>query len=384
MRLHYISPSSLPSRAANAVHVALQCDALASAGASVTLYAKRTVPDAVAMVDALDTTYGVSAAAWQLVTYYSAVSRADTLRIAAMALAAMRRGARPDAVISRNLYAAFALGVMRRLPLIFETHQLESGFRKTMQRAIMTRPWVTTVVISNALLNSLSAHHRIAPARPIVLPDAAPAGMQRTSPSLRRQRLAALGVPDAERWPMVCAYFGHLYPGRGIEIIEAMAAARPEVLFLVAGGNDADISSRRASSSRSNLLFTGYLPHAAAREAMCAVDVLLMPYQTSVSIGVAGHDTAAWMSPMKMFEYLGSGVPVISSDLPVLREVLTDGSNALLVPPADPQAWIAAVDRLARDPALARSLGERGHAEYRERYTWDARAAKLLSIAERF
>jgi glycosyltransferase involved in cell wall biosynthesis len=112
------------------------------------------------------------------------------------------------------------------------------------------------------------------------------------------------------------------------------------------------------------------------------MDVLLMPYQKSVSIGVARQDTARWMSPMKMFEYMASGVPLVSSDLPVLREVLEEGRNALLVAPSDPQAWVAAVDRLAVDAGFAAHLGATAHANYREHHTWAARARRLLEAAE--
>lgn len=112
------------------------------------------------------------------------------------------------------------------------------------------------------------------------------------------------------------------------------------------------------------------------------MDVLLMPYQKSVSIGVAGQDTAQWMSPMKMFEYMAGGVPLVSSDLPVLREVLEEGRNALLVAPGDPQAWVAAVDRLAFDPGFAAYLGANAHADYQQHYTWVARARLLLEAAK--
>jgi hypothetical protein len=383
VRLHYISPSLLPSRSANAVHVTLQCDALARAGCEITLYAKRSVPDAAALGPALRDAYGVDAGAWRLVSYYSRIDRADNVRIAALALADLRRRARPDAILSRNLYAAFALAVWKRQPLIFETHQLERGPRKVMQRAVMTRPWVTTVLISNALVGHLTSHHGVPPARPVVLHDAAPAGLERTARADRWERLAAFGVSPSRGWTAVCAYFGQLYAGRGVEIIEALAAARPTVLFLVFGGNDADIGRRRARNMSGNLRFVGHVPHTTARQAMTAVDVLLMPYQTSVSIGVRGHDTAAWMSPMKMFEYLGSGVPIISSDLPVLREVLTDGRNALLVASADAHAWVSALDRLIEDDQLARQLGAQGHADYLARHTWDARARRLLELAGR-
>jgi hypothetical protein len=371
----------LPSRAANSVHVALQCDALARAGAELTLYARRTVDRRSSLVPALADAYGVDASAWRLVTYHSAIHRADTMRTAALAVADMARQPRPDAILSRNLYGAFVLAVLERHPIIFEMHQIERGFRLRMQQAVMRQPGVVTVAISDAIARHLATDHGVPPERIRVLHDAAPGGMQSIPRRDRRRTMSEL-VPEARGdWTTTCAYFGQLYPGRGIEIIEAMAAARPRAAFLVFGGNESDLETRRASNRSPNLHFLGHRPHGFVRRAMAAADILLMPYQSRVSIGSGEHDTAQWMSPMKMFEYLGSGVPIISSDLPVLREILSHECNALLVPPADIDAWLAALDRLTTDVTLAERIGERGHADYLERHTWDHRANRLLAIA---
>ena len=52
-----------------------------------------------------------------------------------------------------------------------------------------------------------------------------------------------------------------------------------------------------------------------------------------------GGETAAWMSPLKVFGYMAAAKPILCSDLPVLREVIEDGRNGILVPPDDPAAW---------------------------------------------
>lgn len=82
---------------------------------------------------------------------------------------------------------------------------------------------------------------------------------------------------------------------------------------------------------------------------------------------------------MKMFEYMAAGKAIVSSDLPVLREVLTHERNALLVPPDDVDAWATAVKRLIDDPELRRRLGETARADLLAHYTWEARAKKVLA-----
>jgi glycosyltransferase involved in cell wall biosynthesis len=88
------------------------------------------------------------------------------------------------------------------------------------------------------------------------------------------------------------------------------------------------------------------------------------------------------MSPIKMFEYMASGVPIIASDLPALREVLQDGKNCLLAAPSDVTAWLIALDKLLQNPSLARAIGQRGHEDYEREYTWTRRAQRILSAAE--
>jgi len=265
--------------------------------------------------------------------------------------------------------------------MLFETHQLENGSRRLMQRWILTRPWVRTVAVSESLVACLEEHHAVRLHEPVVLHDAAPDGIKRLEPEYRRSRLSDLlqiSLDDLKRWNVICGYFGQLFVGRGIEVIEAMACARPLSLFLVFGGSDADIDVSRKNAPP-NLLFMGHVPNQFATAVQAAVDVLLMPYQHNVSIGIEGHDTARWMSPMKMFEYLAAGVPIISSNLPVLSEVLTDCENSLLVPPDNIGRWVAALDLLTSDTQLANSIGKAAHRQYLEKHTWRLRAQSLLA-----
>lgn len=379
--LLYIAPSVFPSRAANAVHVVLQVEAFSAQGTQVDLVAGTAAEEDEAMAAKIKETYGVAWRNVRLRTVPVRSGRAATLRIALASLFLVRRG---QVVLSRNLYASFAIAVLLGRPLFFETHELETGWRKLLQRAIMRARRTTTVVISQKLAGFLAEHHGCAPARTLVLHDAARAGPPPWPREKRREELRRL-IPETEgAWTGAAGYFGHLYAGRGIEIVEALAAARADVLFLVFGGDEAEIARRRAAAEgRKNLRFMGHAPHALAAQLMRCMDVLLMPYQESVAIGGrSGHDTARWMSPMKMFEYMASGGAILSSDLPVLREVLEDGRNALLVPPAQAEAWGAALDRLLRqDGALAMQLAVAAYADLKESYTWDKRAMALLQAA---
>ena len=109
------------------------------------------------------------------------------------------------------------------------------------------------------------------------------------------------------------------------------------------------------------------------------MDVLLMPYQKNVSIGQRDGDTGRWMSPMKMFEYMASGVPIIASKLPILEEVLLDRYNCLMAVPDDPVDWSNCLNCLLNKPDFAESIGNQAHKDYKAFYTWNRRAQEMLN-----
>jgi glycosyltransferase involved in cell wall biosynthesis len=83
-------------------------------------------------------------------------------------------------------------------------------------------------------------------------------------------------------------------------------------------------------------------------------------------------------SPLKLFEYLQMGRPIVASDLPALREVLTT-ETAVFVPPGDAPALAQALERLAANPAERASLGNAARALAPD-YTWARRAERLDAV----
>lgn len=109
MRILYISPSVLPSRAANTVHVLYQCYGFLAAGHVVVLAAKRSAPDEGGVLRALERDFGIDVFRLEFFSYYSVLSCVDNMRIASMTWRVLRRGLQADLVLSRNLYASYIL-----------------------------------------------------------------------------------------------------------------------------------------------------------------------------------------------------------------------------------------------------------------------------------
>jgi glycosyltransferase involved in cell wall biosynthesis len=81
--------------------------------------------------------------------------------------------------------------------------------------------------------------------------------------------------------------------------------------------------------------------------------------------------------PLKLFEYMAAGVPILATDLPSIREVLRHGENAWLVPPSNPKALAEGIRHLLENPDLAERLAQQARKDVRQ-YTWKRRAAVIL------
>src|SRR5690606_28017715 len=227
----------------------------------------------------------------------------------------------------------------------------------------------------------------------VVISDALRREYCRLFPQLEKSRV--LIAPDAASMPLADAgsgaitlpgrpgtlrvgYAGHLYPGKGIEVVVPLAARLPQVDFHVVGGLEKDIRRLQAEHSLENLYFHGFLPPNQIPRLLQEFDIVLAPYQERVHTARAASEIGRWMSPLKIFEYMAARRPIVASDLPVLREVLVHGRNSLLCSPTDVEQWAGAVETLAGDPRLADRLVANAHADFLANYTWDARVERVL------
>ncbi|WP_059173065.1 glycosyltransferase family 4 protein [Bacillus sp. FJAT-27445] len=88
--------------------------------------------------------------------------------------------------------------------------------------------------------------------------------------------------------------------------------------------------------------------------------------------------------PVKMFEYMSAGIPVICSDFPLWREIVEKHNCGICVNPADPKEISAAINFLQDNPTLAKRMGENGRKAVENEYNWEAESKKLIKAYEQF
>ena len=105
---------------------------------------------------------------------------------------------------------------------------------------------------------------------------------------------------------------------------------------------------------------------------LAEADVLVLPY-------VDAELAVNYTSPLKLFEYMAAGKPIVAANLPSLREVLRDGENAVLVEPGSATALAVGLRRVLEDRALAERIARRAFNEVAE-YSWDHRAERIEAL----
>lgn len=253
-------------------------------------------------------------------------------------------------VFTRNVVIAYACSLLR-IDFIYEAHDCFRGFYKNLfEHAVLkSKNLKLFITISNSLKQD---YKTLFDTNSTVLHDAA-------------DKLD-MDIQIREKAKNVF-YIGSLYRGRGLELIEFLANENKDLNFHVIGGSGKNLD---------NLKFWGYLNQKEIKEKVLEADILLMPYAKSITTNNNGLDTTRWMSPMKMFEYMSYGLPIISSDIKVLREVLND-KNSILVEPENEIKWDNALKKLAKNFSLRKSIAHEAKFLLEKKYTWATRAERV-------
>ena len=383
MKIAVVAPTPIPARTANSLQVMKMSQALASLGNAVRMASPSHHPAEAKGHgwEELAHHYGLQQAF--PIDWLPAYPRFRRYDYAARAVAWARRW-QADILYTRLPQAA-ALSSLLGDDTILETHDLPQGrlgpwlFRLFLKGGGARR----LVLITRSLAASLEREMGISISPPFTSVAADGVDLTRyadlpAAPEARSQLTALQG----RRSSFTAGYTGHLYAGRGGELMIELAARLPDITFLLTGGEPSDVArlqSQADARQLDNVILTGFIPNADLPLYQAACDVLLMPYQRHVAAS-SGGDIAPYLSPMKLFEYLACGRSILSSDLPVLREVLNP-ANAVLLNPEDIGDWAAALRTLQNDPQRRENLGEQARRDA-SLYTWEARATTILAGLE--
>ena len=187
---------------------------------------------------------------------------------------------------------------------------------------------------------------------------------------------ARLGLGDEP----VLGFVGGLRPWHGVEalpeLLGRLAQRHPAVRLVIAGDGPLRAELERQLRKRgldARVVFTGAVAHEEVGAVIRLFDVALAPYPPL--------DHAFYFSPLKIFEYMASGVAVVAPDCGQIAELVQQGRTGVLYPAGDLDALTAACDDLLSKPKLRFALGRAATEFILARYTWDHNARRAVELA---
>lgn len=299
------------------------------------------------------------------------------------------RGRGYRVIYVRDTVCAAWLGLLRRLHgsrIVYELHDLEADHPSRASRwpnGFWARflPWLDEVAISRAyrLVSLTQTFKDWAAAQGFrkageiaVIPDAFDPALYYPVDKADARRQS--GLPEGA---FVIGYAGLTFAYRGLEtLVEAFAGVvneEPNALLALVGGRSAEVQSLRTLVEKLHIpedkvVFTGQLPQERAVAYVQAADVLVIP------------DTVTRMtaSPLKLFEYMAAGKPIVCKEMPALREIVTEEA-AIFFEGGDAVALRRALLTLASD-AQRRERMSKAALGLSSGYTYAARAARIAEV----
>lgn len=168
-------------------------------------------------------------------------------------------------------------------------------------------------------------------------------------------------------------YIGSLHHWKGVDVLlESIQYLKGINLMIVGGGDDSIRHYKEFASTlkvNSSVHFEGFVSPGKRFKYFDDAHICILPLK---SISISRYFT----SPLKLFEYMASGKPIVASDLPSIREVIRDNVNGILVAPDNPKALADGINRLLENPQLGTRLAAQARDDI-EAFTWDKRAEKI-------
>lgn len=377
MKIYYLANIRLPTEKAHGIQIMKMCEAFAFFGAKVELVVPRRFN---AIKEKPFEYYGVKnnfrikkIFSFDLVKFGKIGFWIQSFSFAKFA-AIYTLLKNPDVIYSRDALPLFFLNFFRK-NIFWEAHRGEFNFM--IGRLLKKCRGIVAITrgLKDFYLKNGADAKKI-----LVAPDGVDLKEFNIDISKEKAR-ERLNLPQDKK---IILYTGHLYDWKGavtlLKVAQQFSVSdfqfSDKLLFVFVGGMEKDIKSFKVqalSFGLNNVLFVGHRPHQEMPFWLKAADVLVLPNSAKEKI------SEFYTSPMKMFEYMASGRPIVASDLPSIREVLEHGKNAVLVKPDMPEFLIDGIKEALENSELAGKISKQAYLDV-QNHTWEKRAGQILNF----
>lgn len=364
MHLIFIANNRLPTEKAHGLQMVKTCEALADSGGKVTLITPK-----IKRYEELD-----------LYQYYRSKANFDhlgllvpyllnwgmigfSLRSLWLGLKAVwwARYKQVDYVYSRELLLLVIFSLFG-YKTVWEVHDVRQRWFTKIGLNFISGLVVITTGLKKVYLEDFGYKRNI-----LVAPD----GVDLSIFDIKLTKTEARSKLNLPLDKQLIIYTGHLYSWKGVDTLaEAAKLLNDNQLVVLVGGTEVDLLRFKTSQkNNSNILIAGRQPHELIPFYLQAADLLVLPNSGKEAI------SRFYTSPLKLFEYMASGRPIIASDLPSIKEVLSE-DTAFLVSADNPIALAEMIKYVCNNSELAKNRALNALTLVNE-YTWDKRTDKI-------
>mgnify|MGYP001562038945 FL=1 len=377
-KIIYISNLRLPTEKAHGIQIMKTCEALKKGGADIELWVANKRNETGQDNDVFDF-YNIShrfkirklpvlsflPTAWKLSFYIESFSFFLSVFFAVLR-------SRDDFIVYTRDEVILFLCFLTKRRIFWESHMM---LRSILLSESRLRRIAGIITISDSLKNLIIEKYNVDRRKIITAHDAVDL-KEFNGFLLKEEARETLGLPKDKN---IVMYTGSIFKQKGVFVLSETAALFDEKwLFVIVGGGQGDESEKVkqfiSKQGLRNIFLSGYIPHKEIIKYLAAADILVIPNSN------LDERTKLFTSPLKLFEYMASGRPIVASATLTILEVLND-SNAVLVEPDNPVALGEGLLKIVNDKKTAGFLAQNARKEV-ENYTWEKRAIKILGFLE--
>ena len=367
MKICYLSNSAIPSTVANAIQTVKMCEAFSELNNEVTLITTNVLKTKINLNKYYNIKFKFSFVRIKSfnkfplgIKYYlfSIFSILESFKY------------KPDIYITRNFFTCFLLTILRRNTIIELHHDLYTesrivSFLVKKFKFLNSKYLIKIIAITHGIKKEYVKNNFTNEAKIIVLPSGS---------SIKKNFVFSNNKKNFK-----IGYFGSLYESRGLNLIKDLAKIDSNNQYYIYGDFN-NIKNFNHRNLTKNLHMKKYIPYKDIANALAKMDILLIPYVSSITVAGNVGDVTKFTSPLKLFDYLSVGKIIMCSDFKVLREVIKDKENVIFIKNFKNKfSWRNEINKLRNQPQKQFIMSKNNY-QLSKKYSLRNRAKIILKL----
>lgn len=375
MKMYYIVNARMPTEKAHGIQIAKMCEAFIEAGVELTLVVPRRATDPRSVREYYGLRVDVPLVRIPALDWYGGGHVGYFLSSMSFMFSYLffiwreKRAGEKFILytVDTDNYSSSALAFLG-LPLFSEMHGAKL---RTLAQRVLFKKVTGIIAINKIIVEELKNNFPRSRARYIVEPNGVDLSM--FAGIDKREARTRLGLPQDT--PMVL-YTGRFFEWKGLEILPRAAAATPSIRWQIVGGDQMEFTAVVKTTLPNNFFFAGSRPHSEMPLWFAAADALIV-------LGTARDiQSYRYTSPMKLFEYLAAGRPIIASNTPAIREIVSE-NEVIFYTPDDAHDLARAVQSSVLSSGEELSVRIEAAMHLAETSSWRGRAERIVHFIEK-